>query len=38
MEQGKDLFDFELTEEEMEKLNGYDMGKRFGYHPDYIDF
>lgn len=38
MEQGKDIFDFELTQEEMNILDGFDMGKRFGYHPDYIDF
>lgn len=38
MERGKDIFDFELTKEEMALLDGFNMDKRFGYHPDYIDF
>lgn len=38
MEAGKDIFDFELTEEEMDRIDSFNMDKRFGYHPDYIDF
>lgn len=38
MEAGKNIFDFELNEEEMRVLDKFDMNKRFGYHPDYIDF
>ena len=38
METGKDLFDFELTPDEMKRIDSFNMDKRFGYHPDYIDF
>ena len=38
MERGKDLFDFVLTDEEMAQIDSFNMDKRFGYHPDYIDF
>lgn len=33
-----DVFDFELDNEDMQKMAGFDIGMRFGYHPDYIDF
>lgn len=32
------VFDFELDEEDMKTMAGFDIGMRFGYHPDYIDF
>jgi len=32
------LFDFELSEEDMEKLSAMDKGKRFGPDPDDFDF
>ena len=38
MESGKGIFDFDLTQEEMRKLDSFNMDKRFGFHPDYIDF
>lgn len=38
MERGKDLFDFVLSEEEMAQIDSFNMEKRFGFHPDYIDF
>ena len=31
-----DLFDFELTDEEMRKLDGFDRGERIGPDPDEI--
>ncbi len=38
MEHAKDVFDFELTDKEMEKIDSYNMDKRFGYNPDFQDF
>ena len=38
MEHAKDVFDFELTEEEMCKIDSFNMNKRFGYNPDFQDF
>lgn len=32
------VFDFELAEEDMKKIDQFNIGMRFGYHPDYIDF
>ncbi|MDO5540257.1 MAG: aldo/keto reductase [Eubacteriales bacterium] len=33
-----DVFDFELTGEEMEKIDRLNINNRIGYDPDYIDF
>jgi len=33
-----DLFDFELSEEDIQLLDGLDKGKRFGPNPDNFDF
>lgn len=33
-----DIFDFELTDEEMTRIDGLDRGKRMGPHPDHITF
>jgi len=33
-----DIFDFELTPEDMEKINQLDKNKRIGFHPDSIPF
>lgn len=33
-----DVFDLELSDEDMNTINGFNIGMRFGYHPDYIDF
>lgn len=38
MEHAKDVFDFKLTEEEMQRIDSFNMDKRFGYNPDYQDF
>jgi diketogulonate reductase-like aldo/keto reductase len=32
------IFDFELTQEDMRRLDGLDMGKRLGPDPDDVDF
>ncbi len=32
------VFDFELTEEEMDRIDALNINHRIGYHPDYIDF
>lgn len=32
------VFDFELSEVDMNTIDGFNIGMRFGYHPDYIDF
>ena len=32
------VFDFALSDEDMEAMNRFNIGMRFGYHPDYIDF
>ncbi len=32
------IFDFEIDEEDMKKLDSFHIGLRIGYHPDYIDF
>jgi methylglyoxal/glyoxal reductase len=32
------IFDFELSEEEMRALDGLDQGKRIGPHPDQVNF
>jgi diketogulonate reductase-like aldo/keto reductase len=33
-----DVFDFELTAEEMNRIDGLDEGKRLGPDPDHVDF
>lgn len=33
-----DVFDFELSHEDMEKINQLDQNKRIGFHPDSIPF
>ena len=33
-----DIFDFELSPEDMEKINQLDQNKRIGFHPDSIPF
>ena len=33
-----DLFDFELSKEDIQLLDGLDCGKRFGPDPDNFDF
>ena len=33
-----DVFDFSLTPEEMDRIDGMNLNYRIGYHPDYIDF
>lgn len=38
MQQYIDVFDFELTKEEMDKIDALNINHRIGYHPDYIDF
>ncbi len=32
------VFDFVLSDEDMRIIDGFNIGMRFGYHPDYIDF
>lgn len=32
------VFDFELAEDDMKTIDQFNIGMRFGYHPDYIDF
>lgn len=38
MKQYIDVFDFELTPQEMDLIDGLNINHRIGYHPDYIDF
>ena len=38
MEHGKDIFDFELTEGEMNRIDSFNMDKRFGFNPNFQDF
>lgn len=38
MEHAKDIFDFELTQEEMDHIDSFNMDKRFGFNPDFQDF
>lgn len=38
MEEYIDVFDFELTPEEMRAVDMLNINRRVGYHPDYIDF
>lgn len=38
MKQDYDVFDFEICEEDMKRLDMFNIGLRVGYHPDYIDF
>lgn len=38
MEEYIDVFDFALSGEEMERIDGLNINHRIGYHPDYIDF
>lgn len=33
-----DIFDFELTSEDMKKIDGLDKNKRMGFHPDHVPF
>ena len=33
-----DVFDFELTPEDMKVLDGLNVDRRIGYHPDFLDF
>ena len=37
MEHGKDIFDFELTEGEMNRIDSFNMDKRFGFNPNFQD-
>lgn len=32
------VFDFEIDNEDMHRLDSFNIGLRVGYHPDYIDF
>ncbi|MBO8157693.1 MAG: aldo/keto reductase [Bacillaceae bacterium] len=36
--QNADIFDFELTDEEMNKINGLNQNKRIGPHPDEFNY
>lgn len=38
MKEAIDVFDFELTGAEMERIDALNINHRIGYHPDYIDF
>ena len=38
MEEQADIFDFELTEQEMDMIDSLNIKNRIGYNPDYIDF
>lgn len=38
MEEYVDVFDFELSAEEMAQIDSLNIDRRIGYHPDYIDF
>ena len=38
MKENKDIFDFELSPEEMKMINGLDRNRRLGPHPDNFDF
>lgn len=33
-----EVFDFALSDEDMKVIDQFNIGMRFGYHPDYIDF
>ncbi|WP_367617646.1 aldo/keto reductase [Salirhabdus salicampi] len=37
-DENADIFDFSLTDEEMEKINGLHQNKRTGKHPDEMDY
>lgn len=32
------VFDFGLEQEDMKMIDAYNVGMRFGFEPDYIDF
>lgn len=38
MRREADVFDFQLTDEEMDKIDSLNVERRIGYHPDFIDF
>jgi hypothetical protein len=38
MDEYINVFDFELTQEEMDRIDSLNCGLRIGYNPDYIDF
>lgn len=38
LKENADIFDFALTQEEIEKINGLNQNHRFGADPDHIDF
>lgn len=38
MEENMDIFDFELSDDEMTLISGLDRGRRLGPHPDRFDF
>ena len=38
MDEYINVFDFELTEDDMDKIDALNINRRIGYHPDYIDF
>ena len=38
IKENKDIFDFELSKEEMDKIDGMDKGRRFGSDPENFNF
>jgi diketogulonate reductase-like aldo/keto reductase len=38
MKEDFNVFDFAISDEDMQKIDSFDIGMRIGYHPDYIDF
>ena len=38
IKENADIFDFNLTEEEMGRIDGLNMNRRFGPKPDKVDF
>ena len=38
MRQNIDIFDFSMTEEDMDRINALERGGRLGAHPDHFDF
>ncbi len=38
MKSDMEVFDFEITKADMEKLDSFNIGLRVGFNPDYIDF